>query len=74
MKTGVFSHIFLHVTCLPEGMLVDFNHVLFVKNRLGPVTAIPIYHHLPIVKGISKTPPSIDQPMGKGHRWIYLGW
>ena len=47
------------------------NHVLLVKIE-GSVW-YTIYHQLPIVKGVKQTPPLINQPMRKGHLWIFIG-
>ena len=43
------------------------NNVLLVKIE-GPVW-YTIYHHLPVVKGVSSSPLLINQPVGKGHLW-----
>ena len=49
--------------------MVPSNIVLLVKIE-GSVW-YTIYHHLPIVQGVSSTPLLINQPMGKGHLWFH---
>ena len=74
-ECGYYSKdVNMYFTCFFRRILLLYllgvaaNNVLLVKIE-GPVW-YTIYHHLPVVKGVSSN-PSINQPTnGKGHLWL----